>query len=106
MHAATAAASFSFVPPSASRVQRTFAATLLFAAGAIIGWPFSLLLAVPFVIEELFVYGGDIVPESSLPGWIQNRWTRLFGSGAVAALLFVSNGLCTTFRPMDLITLF
>lgn len=91
MYATTAAASFSFVPPSFSRVQRTLAATVLFATGAIIGWPFSLLLAVPFVIEELLVYGGDLVPESSLPGWIENRWKRLFGSGAVAALIFVSS---------------
>ncbi|CAE6451772.1 unnamed protein product [Rhizoctonia solani] len=89
MYAATAAASFSFVPPSSSRVQRTFAATLLFASGAIIGWPFSLLLAVPFVIEELTVYGGDIVPSSSLPKWVENRWKYLFGSGAVAASIFV-----------------
>ncbi|KAL5640326.1 hypothetical protein ACGC1H_007557 [Rhizoctonia solani] len=97
MYAATAAASFSFVPPSSSRVQRTFAATLLFATGAIIGWPFSLLLAVPFVIEELTVYGGDIVPGSSLPKWVENRWKYLFGSGAVAASLFVPVTLIDTY---------
>ncbi|KAJ1302752.1 hypothetical protein OPQ81_003061 [Rhizoctonia solani] len=97
MYAVTAAASFSFVPPSSSRVQRTFAATLLFATGAIIGWPFSLLLAVPFVIEELTVYGGDIVPASSLPQWIENRWKYLFGSGAVAASLFIPVALIDTY---------
>ncbi|KAG9102402.1 mannosyltransferase [Ceratobasidium sp. 392] len=89
MYTTTAACSFSFVPPSSSRTQRTLAATVLFAAGAIVGWPFSLLLSVPFVLEELSVYGGDIVPQSSLSTWIQARWSRLFGSGAVAALLFV-----------------
>jgi hypothetical protein len=36
------------------------------------------------------VYGGDIVPQSSYSNWIQTRWKRLFGSGAVAALIFVS----------------
>ncbi|CAE6508696.1 unnamed protein product, partial [Rhizoctonia solani] len=97
MYAATAAASFSFVPPSSSRVQRTFAATLLFATGAIIGWPFSLLLAVPFVIEELTVYGGDIVPSSSLSKWVENRWRYLFGSGAVAASLFIPVALIDTY---------
>ncbi|CUA67499.1 alpha-1,2-mannosyltransferase [Rhizoctonia solani] len=97
MYAATAAASFSFIPPSSSRVQRTFAATLLFATGAIIGWPFSLLLAVPFVIEELTVYGGDVVPSSALPKWIENRWKYLFGSGAVAASLFIPVTLIDTY---------
>lgn len=97
MYATTAAASFSFVPPSSSRVQRTFAATLLFATAAIFGWPFSLLLAVPFVLEELFVYGGDLVPESALQGWIKNRWSQLFGSGAVAALLFIPVFLIDTY---------
>ncbi|KAG9087602.1 mannosyltransferase [Ceratobasidium sp. UAMH 11750] len=89
MYTTTAACSFSFAPPSSSRTQRTLAATVLFATSAIVGWPFSLLLAVPFVLEELFVYGGDIVPQSSLAAWVQARWKRLFGSGAVAALLFV-----------------
>ncbi|CEL56132.1 alpha-1,2-mannosyltransferase [Rhizoctonia solani AG-1 IB] len=97
MYAVTAAASFAFAPPSSSRVHRTFAATLLFAAGAIVGWPFSLLLAVPFVVEELTVYGGDIVPESSLPTWIENRWKYLFGSGAVAASLFIPVALIDTY---------
>ncbi|CCO32730.1 alpha-1,2-mannosyltransferase [Rhizoctonia solani AG-1 IB] len=97
MYAVTAAASFAFAPPSSSRVHRTFAATLLFAAGAIVGWPFSLLLAVPFVVEELTVYGGDIVPESSLPKWIENRWKYLFGSGAVAASLFIPVALIDTY---------
>ncbi|ELU39400.1 asparagine-linked glycosylation 9 protein isoform a [Rhizoctonia solani AG-1 IA] len=97
MYAVTAAASFAFAPPSSSRVQRTFAATLLFATGAIVGWPFSLLLAVPFVIEELTVYGGDIVPESSLPKWIENRWKYLFGSGAVAASIFIPVALIDTY---------
>ncbi|CAE6455165.1 unnamed protein product [Rhizoctonia solani] len=97
MYAVTAAASFSFVPPASSRVQRTFAATLLFATGAIVGWPFSLLLAVPFVIEELIVYGGDIVPASSLPKWVENRWKYLFGSGAVAASLFIPVTLIDTY---------
>ncbi|KAG8769419.1 mannosyltransferase [Ceratobasidium sp. 428] len=93
----TAACSFSFVPPSSSRTQRTLAATVLFATGAIVGWPFSLLLSVPFVFEELFVYGGDIVPQSSLSVWVQARWKRLFGSGGVAALLFVPVFLIDSF---------
>ncbi|QRV80297.1 glycosyltransferase family 22 protein [Ceratobasidium sp. AG-Ba] len=97
MYTTTAACSFSFLPPSSSRTQRTLAATVLFAAGAIVGWPFSLLLAVPFVFEELFLYGGDIVPESSLSDWVQTRWKRLFGSGAVAALVFVPVFLIDTF---------
>lgn len=90
MYTTTAACAFAFVPPSSSRTQRTLSATVLFSAGAVVGWPFSLLLAVPFVLEELFVYGGDLVPSSAVAGWVKSRWTRLFGSGAVAASLIVS----------------
>jgi hypothetical protein len=46
-------------------------------------------LALPFVFEELFIYGQDIVPTQLRPSWLLARWKRLFGAGALASLLFV-----------------
>lgn len=40
--------------------DRTFQATLIFALGALAGWPFSILLSIPFVFEELFLPSGDV----------------------------------------------
>ncbi|KAG5637645.1 hypothetical protein H0H81_003722 [Sphagnurus paluster] len=81
--------SYALDRPSYGNVQRTLFATLAFATGAIIGWPFALALAIPFVFEELFVYGGDIVPTEVYRSWIIKRWDRFFGAAAVAALLFI-----------------
>jgi alpha-1,2-mannosyltransferase len=68
-------------------------ATLCFAIGAIVGWPFALALAIPFVLEELFVYGADrVVPETRL-SWLLKRWKRLLGAGMVASLVFVNSTL-------------
>ncbi|KAG7452101.1 uncharacterized protein BT62DRAFT_915842 [Guyanagaster necrorhizus] len=52
----------------------------MFATGAIVGWPFALALAIPFVFEELFVFGADTVPSASYGSWISTRWKRLFGA--------------------------
>lgn len=78
--------------PDATR--RTLLATMLYATGAIFGWPFSILLAVPFVVEELFLRGADILgTDTTVSSWRVQRFTRLVRSGLVAALLFVSRPL-------------
>jgi alpha-1,2-mannosyltransferase len=64
-------------------------ATLFFATGAIVGWPFSLALAIPFVLEELFVYGADQVLAETRRSWLLKRWRRLFGSAMAALLILV-----------------
>lgn len=61
----------------------------MFATGAIVGWPFALAVAIPFVAEELFVYGDDVVPSNSRASWLLARWKRLFSVGGFASLLFV-----------------
>jgi len=66
-------------------------ATLSFATGGIVGWPFALALAFPFVLEELFVYGADRVPPVTRLSWLLKRWKRLLGAGMVASLLFVNH---------------
>lgn len=69
--------------------RRVYLTTAAFALGAIVGWPFSLLLAVPFVIEQMFVYAGDIVTKDRAT-WQMGRMTRLAGAGLAAALIAVS----------------
>jgi alpha-1,2-mannosyltransferase len=90
MYMTTFAFSYALAPSSAQNKQRTLAATVLFATGAIVGWPFALALAVPFVFEELFIFSADrVAPEIRMP-WMFNRWKRLFTAGLAAALIFVS----------------
>lgn len=50
--------SYALQPVNAS-TQRTLYATLCFTTAAILGWPFSIILAVPFVAEELFIKGAE-----------------------------------------------
>lgn len=54
---------FSFVlqPPSSFSRNRTYGATFFFGLGALLGWPFCVVLGVPFVIEELLVYGREVM---------------------------------------------
>jgi alpha-1,2-mannosyltransferase len=86
---------FSFaVQPAKSRRpnptdSRTLFAIVLFGAGAIIGWPFSILVSFPFVFEELFVYSGDRVADTVVGKWLTERWIRMLGSVVLASFIFV-----------------
>jgi len=89
MYTTALAYAYAFEPSSSSNKHRTLAATLLFATGAIVGWPFALALAIPFVFEELFIYGADIVTVQNRRSWMFGRFRRLFFAGFAAALIFV-----------------
>lgn len=79
-----------FIEPTTSKnKRRTLLATVAFATGALVGWPFSIAVAVPFVFEELFLYGADNVSPKERFGWMATRWGRLFTSGLVASLILV-----------------
>lgn len=93
MYANTLAMSYALQAPNNRNKRRTLFATLAFATGAIVGWPFALAVAFPFVLEELLVTGSDPVTADARPSWLVTRWTRLFTCGAIAALLFVSSSL-------------
>ncbi|KIM32271.1 glycosyltransferase family 22 protein [Serendipita vermifera MAFF 305830] len=86
---------FSFaVQPARSRTPnpsdaRTLFATVIFGAGAIVGWPFSILASFPFVFEELFVRSGDKVAENAVGKWIADRWIRMVGCVFLTAFLFI-----------------
>jgi len=89
MYAITVAFTFAIEPTNNSNMRRTLFATLAFAAGGIVGWPFALAVAIPFVFEELFLYGTDKVTSENWTSWMVARWTRMITCGAVAAALIV-----------------
>lgn len=89
MYFVTLAFAFSVEPSSSKNSQRTLFVTIFFATAAIVGWPFALALSIPFVMEELFLYAGDIVPAAEKSRWMVNRWLRFARSVAIAALIFV-----------------
>ncbi|KAJ7459090.1 glycosyltransferase family 22 protein [Mycena galericulata] len=89
MYTSTFAFSYALAPSTAQNNRRTLAATLLFATGAIVGWPFALALSIPFVFEELFVLSGDRVAPEIWTSWMLNRWKRQFTAGLAAALIFI-----------------
>ncbi|KAG7099645.1 hypothetical protein E1B28_001471 [Marasmius oreades] len=89
MYTTTLASAYAIEPASIRNNQRSLFATIFFATGAIVGWPFALALALPFVLEELFVLSGDQVFPASRSTWMLSRWKRLFGAGLLAALIFI-----------------
>ena len=89
MYANTLAFSYALQAPQEKRSRRTMIATLAFAAGAIVGWPFSLAVAVPFVLEEMFLAGADKVTEATFGTWLADRWYRMLSCVCIAPLLFV-----------------
>ena len=80
MHFVTLGWSFALEPVNASP-DRTFRATLCFAIAAVIGWPFSILIALPFIFEEILLIG-------HAPGWqFQWRFGRILKSAPACALI-------------------
>ncbi|SRR6266436_3834727 len=94
MYTTTLALSHAFIPPSSSDSQRTLSAVVYFTLGAVLGWPFALAIAIPFVFEELFVFGTDQVPAKEKFDWQLNRVIRLLRCGVLAALIPVSTKPC------------
>jgi len=70
--------------------MRTLSTVVCFAIAGVVGWPFALLLAVPFVLEEISVWGGDRVQPKAQLSWLMGRWKRLLLCGLIASLVFVS----------------
>ena len=90
MYTTMLALSHAFIPPSNKDSQRTLAAVMYFTLGAVLGWPFALAIAIPFVAEELFVFGADQVAAKEKLDWQHNRGIRLLLCGAIAAIIPVS----------------
>jgi alpha-1,2-mannosyltransferase len=67
---------------------------MYFTIGAVLGWPFALAIAIPFVVEELFMFGADQVAAKEKLDWQLNRGIRLLLCGALAAIIPVSKMSC------------
>lgn len=91
MYTTALAFSYACLPSSTGNKRRTFAATVIFALGGIVGWPFALALSIPFIFEELFVYGADTVTPENWNSWFGGRVVKLVGAGLAASLIFVRN---------------
>jgi len=89
MYTTAFAFSYALEPATLSNNRRTLGATLFFALGAVVGWPFALAISIPFVFEELFLYGGDRVAPHVKGSWLTQRWTRFLTSVAAASSIFV-----------------
>jgi alpha-1,2-mannosyltransferase len=83
--------SYALEPPSYNNTARTIKATLFFATGGILGWPFALALAIPFIFEELFIYGADRISPETRHSWLFMRWKRLFRAALMASFIFVTS---------------
>lgn len=72
-------------PPS----HRALATTAIFALGALLGWPFALVLALPFVFEELFLRSGQLVSAKRLTSFRASRIAGWLKCVAISALVAV-----------------
>ncbi|KAJ1020269.1 hypothetical protein NDA18_005866 [Ustilago nuda] len=69
------------------RAERLLVATLSFAAGALLGWPFAIILAAPYLLEQLFFRGDDIIANNKYSNWILARWSTAIGAAVLSAFL-------------------
>ncbi|CAO1624326.1 unnamed protein product [Parajaminaea phylloscopi] len=73
----------------AATSNRTLKAVAAFALGGLLGWPFALVLALPFVLEELCVPSGDSVPAAKIGTLVRHRVSGLVRAGLISALIAV-----------------
>lgn len=92
MYTTMLAFSYSLHPATSTSTgtSRAYKAIFFFALGAIVGWPFSALLAVPFVIEQLFMCGDDVALGGAKTQLLAKRWSTLAKAAAVGASIAVS----------------
>ena len=81
MYTTSIAMAFAMPPAGTRSSSRTWRATLAFAVGALGGWPFGLVIALPYVWEELFMRGSDTKCVR------MHRATRWLAAVLVAALV-------------------
>ncbi|EKM84086.1 hypothetical protein AGABI1DRAFT_67279 [Agaricus bisporus var. burnettii JB137-S8] len=89
MYTTAMAMAYALEPASVNNHRRTLAATLYFALGAIVGWPFALAISIPFVLEELFIFGGDQVASEVKAKWFMQRCRGFLSAFLAASLIFV-----------------
>ena len=81
---------YSFSLPLASSnpfgITRQWQATFFFCLGPILGWPFVAILALPFIIEQVGMRGGDVAKAEEMPGLLGERSRRLVIAGVASAV--------------------
>ncbi|KAI9019290.1 Alg9-like mannosyltransferase family-domain-containing protein [Phycomyces nitens] len=85
MYTTFLAYSYILRPPNHIERGRTYKAVFWLGLGALVGWPFSAVVGVPFAIEEILVFGrdtttkkdGSIVQVLRTPNWRLHRLVRL-----------------------------
>ncbi|KAI9484605.1 Alg9-like mannosyltransferase family-domain-containing protein [Zychaea mexicana] len=85
--------SYALRPPNQITSKRTYRVVLCIGLGALIGWPFSAAISIPFVVDEIMVYGHDgavdrqgrVVQIIRPPNWRLQRVIRLAKAVAVCA---------------------
>lgn len=89
MQAITLAYSYVLEPVSSKPNcgRRTLLSCLFFVIATLAGWPFVGALALPFVFEELGMFGNDQVMPASRPSWAASRFNRLFACGLFSLIL-------------------
>lgn len=87
MYTTMLASSYWFQPATSTPqgTIRTYRATFFYALGAIVGWPFSAALGIPFVFEQLFLGGGEIVPTELTHIWRSKRWDTMWKAVTMSA---------------------
>ncbi len=78
-----------FLAPVDSGLLRITLGVVSFAAGAIIGWPFSVVLGVPLVFEQLFLRGTEKVKKGTEAGHAAKRARNLFVALVAGASILV-----------------
>lgn len=92
MYTTMLALSYGFHPATSTSTgkSRAVKATVWTAVGAIVGWPFSAAMSIPFVIEQLFLTGGEIAVGSARQSLTAKRWGTMIWAIALGATVAVS----------------
>ncbi|WVN87816.1 uncharacterized protein L203_103011 [Cryptococcus depauperatus CBS 7841] len=91
MYTTMLASSFWLEPANSTPrgTARAYRATFCYALGAIVGWPFSAALGIPFVFEQLFVGAGEIIPKQMTGKWTAKRFDTMIKAVSLSALIAV-----------------
>lgn len=91
MYTTALAASFWFHPATSTQTgtRRAYLATASIALGAIVGWPFSAIMGLPFLLEQLFLTGGEIAVGPAREALRNKRWDTMGKAIALSSLIAV-----------------
>lgn len=77
------------LPSTTSTNSRVVKATCAFALGALLGWPFALVLAGPFVFEEVALASGNLVRSDARLSFILSRTLAFVRATLIASAIAI-----------------